>query len=77
MKKICRNSITVSHPDSTPRFVAEHFTRKWDISRGTCFYARNIQGRSLLKITDPSFNDPVIEGEFTDYRLYSNTTHGK
>ena len=60
-------SITVSHPDSTPRrFVEEHFTRKWDTSRGTCFYAGNIQGGSLLEITDPSFNDP---GEFTDYTV--------
>lgn len=70
-------AITVDHPGSSPRrFVAEYYTRKWDLVRETCFYAGNIQGGSLLEIAnDPSFNDPVIEGNYLDYStggLYQN-----
>ncbi len=62
-------ALTLSHPSSPAnrRFVAEYFCQKWDLSRGTCFYAGNIQGGDLLEITDSSFNDPVIEGVFTEY----------
>ena len=62
-------AITVSHPNSIPRrFTAEYNSRKWDLSRETCFYAGNIQGGGLLEIaSDPSFNDPVIEGNYLDY----------
>ena len=61
-------SVCVSHPQSsTRRFVAEYFTQKWDNSVSTCLYSGNIQGGRLLEVSDPDFNDPVIEGEYTDY----------
>ena len=48
--------------------MAEYYTKKWDLSMETCFYAGNVQGGSLLEIVnDPSFNDPVIEGNYLDY----------
>lgn len=49
------------------KFVSEYFTHKWDLTRDTCFYSGNIQGGSLFEISDPNFNDPVIEGEYADY----------
>lgn len=63
-------SVCLSHPSGPSRdrkFVAEHFTRKWDLSLDACFYSGNIQGGRLLEIEDPDFNDPVIEGEYTEY----------
>ena len=47
--------------------MTEYFTRKWDLREATCFFAGSIQGGSLLEITEPDINDPVIEGVYTDY----------
>lgn len=63
-------SVWISHPSGSSRdrkFVAEYFRRKWDLSLDTCLYCGNIQGGRLFEIEDPNFNDPVIEGEYTDY----------
>jgi len=48
--------------------VAEYYNKKWDQTLGTCFYAGNVQGGSLLEISsDPEFNAAVIEGTYLDY----------
>lgn len=63
-------SVCISHPSgpsSDRKFIAEYFTRKWDLSTATCFYSGNIQGGKLLEIEDTNFNDPVIEGQYTEY----------
>ena len=53
------------------RFVAEYYPHPWDATRDdVCFYAGNVQGGKLREIEDDeTFNDPVIEGFFTDYRV--------
>ena len=54
-------------PSKPRKFVAEYYSLKWDATSDACFYSGNIQGGRLLEVSDPAFNDPVIEGFYTDY----------
>lgn len=63
-------AVTVTPPSADSRtFVAEYGDQTWDASRKDCIYAGNIQGGKLREISDDDFNDPVIEGQYLDYRV--------
>ena len=65
--------VTVDHPDSAPRqFPAFFYVRSWDVRvrpYQPCLYAGTSQGGRSSEIA--GFNDPVIEGVYSQYRVGS------
>lgn len=64
-------TVTPAGDSNSRTFVAEYATRPWEAERNDiCFYVGNIQGGRLGELAfDPDFNDPAIEGYYTDYRV--------
>lgn len=64
-------SVTVNYIDQPPRmFVGWLFPITWEVRQEYCIYAGNGQGGWAYEVPDP-FNDPVIEGNYADYRVDS------
>jgi hypothetical protein len=62
--------ITVDHPSSEPRsFVGVWNEVTWEFEKRGCYYAGNKQAGELAEVAEP--NDPVIEGEYSQYKVDS------
>ena len=60
--------IMVDHPQAPPRsFVGLKYDITWEFERRVCYYVGNRQAGKLAEVDTP--NDPVIEGEYTDYKV--------
>ena len=60
--------ITVRYPGSAPRsFVGIWSSVTWELLRRPCYFVGSGQGGRMLEIAPPDPNDPVIEGQYTDY----------
>ena len=63
--------ITVNHPDSDPRnFVGLKYNLTWESERRVCYYSGNSQAGPISEV-DPDVNDPVIEGNYREYKVDS------
>lgn len=61
-------AVTVTHPDTDSRkFVAEYSDRTWVPEKKDCLYVGNSQGGEIKEVQDSHFNDPVIQGIYSDY----------
>ena len=62
--------VTVNYPGSSPRsFVGLLHSVTWELERRPCIYVGNAQAGPISEVVTP--NDPVIEGDYTDYEVDS------
>ena len=62
--------VTVDHPDAPERkFIGSMYFLTWEFEETPCIYAGNGQGGPLAEFSTTSTNDPVIQGEYTDYSV--------
>ena len=63
--------ITVNHPNSDkPRsFVGLMANVTWEFEQRVCYYVGNGQGGEISEVAKP--NDPVIQGEYSEYKVGS------
>ena len=57
--------ITVNYPGQTRQFVGFLYPLTWEFDERPCLYVGNGQGGPIDEVADP--NDPVLQGEYTDY----------
>ena len=62
-------TITVNHPGQRRQFVGFLYPLNWEFEKNQCLYAGSVQGDSIDEVDNP--NDPVIYGEYTDYKVDS------
>ena len=64
--------ITVRYPGSAPRsFVGLESSVTWELERRPCYFVGSGEGGALYEVSAPDPNDPVIEGQYTDYIVKS------
>ena len=62
----------MNHPQSDPRtFVGLKVDLTWESERRVCYYVGNKQGGGVADVDDPGLNDPVIEGDYRQYKVES------
>ena len=63
----------MDHPESDPRsFVGFKYNVTWESERRVCYYVGNRQAGSIFEVAgDPAVNDPVIEGNYKEYKVNS------
>ena len=62
-------TITVNHPGQQRQFVGFLYPLTWEFEENQCLFVGNGQGAPIDEVENP--NDPVIYGEYTDYKVDS------
>lgn len=55
----------------TRTFVGFLESTTWDFTNQQCLYAGNAQGGSIYETAEGEPNDPLLEGDFTQYKMDS------
>ena len=61
--------ITVNYPGQARQFVGFLYPLTWEFEENQCLFVGNGQGGPIDEVDNP--NDPVIYGEYTDYKVDS------
>ena len=62
-------SITVNYPGQRRQFVGFLYPLTWEFEENQCLYVGNGQGAPIDEVESP--NDPVIYGNYSDYKVDS------